>query len=186
MGTIRRKTWGLGPLLVFVLGLFLSGCGEARERGEGVAPAERDSAVASPGDDEAEVTRLAHDFMQALSERNTSRLDELMAPHARLFSIREGDAGPVYGVRTREEFLEGLAGGESAFVERIWEPVVEVAGRVAMVFAPYDFHLNGELSHCGIDILAFMKLEEGWKVTSVTYNVVREGCPVSPLGTPGG
>jgi len=134
----------------------------------------------------AEVTRLAYDFMQALSQRNTVRLDELMASHATLFSIREGDSGPVYGVRTREEFLEGLAEGGSTFLERIWEPTVEVSGRIAMVWAPYDFHVDGALSHCGIDVLAFMKLEEGWKVTSITYNVVREGCEPSPLGVPGG
>jgi hypothetical protein len=132
------------------------------------------------------VTRLATDFMDALSSRDTERLDEMLAPRARLFSIREGESGPIYGVRTREEFLEGLDEGGGEFRERIWEPVVEVSGRVAMVWAPYDFHLDGELSHCGIDILALMKMEEGWKVTSITYNVVREGCPVSPPGTSGG
>jgi len=59
-----------------------------------------------------------------------------------------------------------------------------VSGRVGIVWAPYDFHLNGEFSHCGVDVLTFLKLEDGWKVTSITYNVVREGCPPSPLGEP--
>jgi len=140
--------------------------------------------VQSP--DVVAVTRLATGFMDALSSRDTERLDKMLAPQARLFSIREGESGPIYGVRTREEFLEGLDEGGAELRERIWEPVVEVSGRVAMVWAPYDFHLDGELSHCGIDILALMKMEEGWRVTSITYNVVREGCPVSSLGSSGG
>lgn len=188
MRTIRFRALRWGVLLVSALGLFTVGCRGSREEGEGsgVVGAGQAPAEPSQGAEVAEVTRLAHDFMQALSDRNTSRLDELMAPQARLFSIREGDSGPVFGVRTREEFLEGLAGGGTAFLERIWDPVVEVSGRIAMVWAPYDFHMDGALSHCGIDVLAFMKLEEGWKVTSITYNVVREGCAPSPLGEPGG
>ena len=55
----------------------------------------------------------------------------------------------------------------------------------AMVWVPYDFHLEGSFSHCGIDILTYLKLEGGWKVTSITYDVVREGCAPSPLGEPG-
>ena len=128
------------------------------------------------------VTRLSHEFMDALSARDTRRLDELLTPEAMLYSLRDGEAGPVFGARTRESFLGGLQGESRVFLERIWEPVVKVSGGVAMVWAPYDFHLDGAFSHCGVDVLTFLKLEGGWKVASVTYNVVREGCEPSPLG----
>ena len=135
--------------------------------------------------EEVAVTQLAHDFMAALSSRDEAALGDLMAPQAMIYSVREGEDGPQYGVRTREDFLEGIGSGSSTFLERIWEPVVEVKGRVAMVWAPYDFHLDGEFSHCGIDLLTYLKLEDGWKLTSITYDVVQEGCGVSPLGVPG-
>ena len=111
--------------------------------------------------------------------------DDGIACEAMLYSLRDGEAGPVFGARTRESFLEGLQGESRVFLERIWEPVVEVSGGVAMVWAPYDFHLDGVFSHCGVDVLTFLKLEGGWKVASVTYDVVREGCEPSPLGAPG-
>lgn len=186
MGTIQSRLCGARDLIVSVLVLGLFGCGEGGEPAGTGGPGEATVSAAPREGDPATVSRLAHDFMEALSARNTGRLDQLMAPHARLFSIREGESGPIYGVRTREEFLEGLAGGSADFLERIWEPVVEVSGRIGMVWAPYDFHSDGAFTHCGIDVLAFLKLEEGWRVTSVTYNVVREGCPNSPLGPPAG
>lgn len=172
----------LAPSLLVALMVGCGGSGDGETSAGGLA---EDAAVAPFLAEKAEVTRLAHEFMDALSARNTSRLDELLAPHAALFSIREAEAGPAYGIRTREEFLEGLAQGGPDFLERIWEPTVEVTGRIGMVWAPYDFYSEGVFSHCGVDVLAFLKMAEGWKVTSVTYNVEREGCPPSPLGEPG-
>lgn len=136
--------------------------------------------VAAQAEEEAVVTQLAHDFMHALSTRDTATLSKLLALQANLYSVRDGESGPVYGVRTREDFLQGLGSDTRQLLERIWEPTVEVSGRVAMVWAPYDFHLDGAFSHCGIDVLTFLKLEGGWKVNSLTYDVVREGCGPSP------
>jgi hypothetical protein len=174
----------VGFLLFSTFGLFL-GCGGNEAPGapgaEGaITPLNSDAAQA------AVVTGLAHEFMEALSTQDTATLTRLLAPQAMLYSVREGETGPVLGVRTRESFLEGIGGDARGLLERIWDPWVEVSGRVGIVWAPYDFHLNGEFSHCGIDVLTFLKLQEGWKVTSITYNVVREDCPESPLGVPGG
>ena len=180
---VRAAAAGVIPLVL--LGLLIAGCGGGHSEEEAVV-SETALIPASRNPDEAELTRLAYEFMEALSARDTERLDEMMAPHARLFSIREGEEGADYRVRTREEFLEGLAEGGPEFMERIWEPVVELRGRIGMVWAPYDFHVDGELTHCGIDVLAFLKMEGGWKVTSITYNMERDDCPVSPLGNPEG
>jgi hypothetical protein len=144
------------------------------------------SSALAQGSEAEEVTQLAKDFMAALSSRDAATLDRLLAPEAMLYSVREGEGGLVYRVRSRESFLEGIGTAASSFLERIWDPVVEVKGRVAMVWAPYDFHAGGSFSHCGIDLLNYLKLEDGWKVTSFTYEVVREGCEPSPLGKPGG
>mgnify|MGYP001813392731 CR=1 FL=1 len=166
--------------------LILMGCAQPGEDGAGADATLPGASVVASTEDEGEVTRLAHDFMEALSSRDAERLDGLLAPQAAFFRLREGESGPSYSVRHREEFLGGIAESQTEFLERIWEPVVEVSGRIAMVWAPYDFHSQGSLSHCGIDVLALLKMAEGWKVTSITYNVVQESCPPSPLGPPGG
>ena len=178
-----RRFGGVGFLLFSTFGILL-GCGGGEEtenpRVMALGPRNPDEVQA------ALVTRLAYEFMEALSTQDTETLTRLLAPQAMLYSVREGEMGPVLGVRTGEGFLEGIGGDSRGLLERIWDPWVEVSGRVGIVWAPYDFHLNGEFSHCGVDVLTFLKLEDGWKVTSITYDVVREGCPPSPLGEPGG
>jgi hypothetical protein len=134
---------------------------------------------------EHEVAGVAAAFLGALSATDTATLSGLLVPHAMIYSVREGPEGPAFRAVSREVFLESLGGEDQEFLERMWDPEVSVQGRVAMVWAPYDFHLNGHFSHCGIDVFTMLKGEEGWQVASVTYNVVREGCSPSPLGPPG-
>jgi hypothetical protein len=136
--------------------------------------------------DELVVAERAEVFLAALSAADTAALAPMLLPGAMLYSVREGADGPSIGAVTRQDFLNSLGGDGQRFLERMWDPWVRVDGDVAMVWTPYDFHLNGELSHCGIDVFTFLKGPEGWQVASITYNVVREGCSPSPLGRPKG
>jgi hypothetical protein len=136
-------------------------------------------------DQDHEVAGVAYAFLAALSATDAATLSGLLAPQAMIYSVREGPEGPSLRAVTREAFLESLAGEDQEFLERMWNPEVSVQGRVAMVWAPYDFHLNGQFSHCGIDVFTMLMGEEGWQVASITYNVVRDGCSPSPLGPPG-
>ena len=135
---------------------------------------------------EAEVVEVAQNLLSALSSADTSTLSGLLAPEAMIYSVREGTSGPSLRAVSRSAFLESLGGEDQNLLERMWNPSVQVQGGVAMVWTPYDFHLNGEFSHCGVDVFTLLKGVEGWQVASITYNVVREGCPPSPLGSPGG
>ncbi len=131
-----------------------------------------------------EVVDVATTFLAALSATDTATLAGLLIPQAMIYSVREGPDGPSLRAVTREAFLESLAREDQEFLERMWDPEVLVQGRVATVWAPYDFHLNRQFSHCGIDVFSMLEGEEGWQVASITYNVVREGCAPSPLGPP--
>jgi hypothetical protein len=136
-------------------------------------------------DQDREVAEVAGAFLAALSATDTGTLSGLLVPQAMIYSVREGPEGPALRAVSREAFLESLGGEDQEFQERMWDPTVMVEGRVAMVWAPYDFHLNGQFSHCGIDVFTLLMGEGGWQVASITYNVVREGCSPSPLGPPG-
>ncbi len=135
--------------------------------------------------EEAMVRRAAESVLLALSAGDTATLAGLLMPEAMIYSVREGGAGPVLGSRTRTSFLEGIGGDDRELLERMWNPTVLVRDEVATVWTAYDFHLEGEFSHCGVDVFTFLKGVDGWKVASITYSVVREDCPPSPLGPPG-
>lgn len=148
----------------------------------GPGPSEGSGSV--PGPEAVAVTETASALLAALSAPDTARLSQLLTPDAMIYSVREGEGGPSLRAVTRAAFLESLGNEEQELLERMWSPRVEVDGAVAMVWTPYDFHLNGEFSHCGTDVFTLLKGSKGWQVASITYNVVREGCSPSPLGSP--
>lgn len=169
------RAWPPMLLALALLSVFLVQASQARAQ----AP------TPGPGSTEAELIRMAEEFMRALSAKDTATLSGLMVEDATLHSVREGAEGPEIRLSTRADFLNSLGGDERELLERIWDPTVLVSGSVAVVLAPYDFYVEGQFSHCGTDVFTFLKGAEGWRVTGVTYDVIREGCPPSPLGPPG-
>ncbi len=105
------------------------------------------------------------------------------------------DEGSVTRLRERDGVLEwsiqtfaelGAAGGdnETRLLERMWDATVLVHGPLAQVWTPYDFYVNGEFSHCGVDSFTLIKTTDGWTVAGVAYTVEPTGCTPSPLGPP--
>jgi hypothetical protein len=67
----------------------------------------------------------------------------------------------------------------------MWKPKVLEQGSIAVVWADYDFHLNGKFSHCGIDAINLVKAEKSWKIAGIVFSKTVSGCGPSPLGPPG-
>ena len=120
----------------------------------------------------------------AMARRDTVAARAVMAPGSRLYSIIVGSPSAALRQQTDSAFLASLAVGTERLLERMWTPTVLVRGPVASVWAPYDFHVNGAFSHCGVDSFTLVRVGGDWKVTGITYTVERSGCAPSPLGPP--
>ena len=83
---------------------------------------------------------------------------------------------------TFEGFSRQLATMTDTYVERMWDPTVLVRGPLAVVWAPYDIHRNGQFVHCGVDAFTLMRTPTGWKIATVSYTAEPVGCAPSPLG----
>jgi hypothetical protein len=86
--------------------------------------------------------------------------------------------------RSVQEDFEKWAAAKEAYLERIWDPEVRFHGPLAIVTAPYDFHIDGVFSHCGTDVFELFETDDGWRLAGGSYTVQKEGCAPSPLGPP--
>ena len=141
--------------------------------------------VTTPLDDREAVIGVAHDLLRAISTRDTALARRVLAPGAQL--VAATDPAPASGaIRMQSDtaFLRTIGSGTARYLERMWQPSAIVTGTVALVHAPYDFHIDGTFSHCGTDTFTLARGPDGWRITHLAYTVQRAGCAPSPLGVP--
>lgn len=123
-------------------------------------------------------------LFDAMAARDTAAARALLVPGSQFVSAR----GDTTIVRPRVQgdtaFLRMLATTTDRLLERFWQPTVLVDGPVATVWTPYDFHVNGTWTHCGIDAVTLLRVGDAWRIAGITYTVQRRGCAPSPLGPP--
>lgn len=149
------------------------------------AAAQSPPASHNAGDDRAAVIGMAEALLRAISTRDTALARRVMAPGAQL--VAASDPPPTSGalrLQSDTAFLRTIGGGTTRYLERMWEAQAIVKGTIALVHAPYDFHIDGRFSHCGTDTFTLAKGPDGWRITQVAYTVQRTGCAPSPLGAP--
>ena len=84
------------------------------------------------GGDHGAILRATDALFQAMMEKDTAALRTLMHPRAQIVSI----ASTGVGVRSADEWIRGLSRSTDELIERMWDPVVQVDGDLATLWAP--------------------------------------------------
>jgi hypothetical protein len=124
---------------------------------------------------------VARQLFDAMSSHNAGAAGNLFIPGAMLYGV--GPNGAPSGIPF-QKWVDQMGKSSDSWLERIWNPKVLQHGAAAVVWADYDFHLNGTFSHCGIDSFSLLKTNTGWKIASITDTREKSGCSPSPLGPP--
>lgn len=120
-------------------------------------------------------------FFASMTARDSAAMSATLIHAGTLQIVSADGSGPV-AVMSFEEYMKRLVAGKERLVERYWDPVVRVDGPIAVATMPYDFHINGRFSHCGIDVFTLALGPDGWRIGSVSYTRRTEGCDSSPAG----
>jgi hypothetical protein len=123
---------------------------------------------------------VVQQLFDAMASHNGDAARNLFTPDAALFSLgKDGKSARM----TSDQFAGLLGSTKNVWLERIWNPTVLIHGPIAIVWAEYDFHLNGKLTHCGVDSFSLLKTADGWKINSISDTRETDNC-TSPLGPP--
>jgi hypothetical protein len=143
-------------------------------------PAPTPPAAAAPPPADLGPEAIVQKLFDAMAARDALAAKDLFVPDAGLFSLgTNGKASRMPLI----DFLNVLGSGKAEWKERIWNATVLVHGPIAVVWAPYDFHLKGDFTHCGYDSISLLKTAAGWRITYISDTRETEGC-VNPLGPP--
>jgi len=141
-------------------------------------------ADADPGDREAILAVMDKAFA-AVRSGNPDDWRSIQLAEGTTLSFRAGpDDRPEeleMRVANNEEFLVGLAPDGHEYAER-WtgEPTILIRGPIAALWGEYEFWIDGEFSHCGVDSVDLVKIEGEWKIANFMWTVEKEDCPTAP------
>lgn len=120
-------------------------------------------------------------FFEALNTDNQALMTSISIDGSHNYSIRE-KADRTFELRSRQQDNSDTTPNAAKYTERYWDEIVLVNDLMAVFWAPYDFYIDEEFSHCGVDVFDLIKLDGQWKLANSMYTVIRNGCPASPLG----
>ena len=96
------------------------------------------------------VIAVAQKLFDGLASKDVDALGSIFIPGGTVTSVRLSDVRVITQTQTNEEMNERLSTVTNEFLERMWNPTVMIYDRVATLWTHYDFHINGEFSHCAL------------------------------------
>jgi hypothetical protein len=126
--------------------------------------------------EEEAILKAVDEFLLAVGNHDTEALKQVMVAEGTTFLQRrtKAETRPV-ARRPNAEFLKPDPNADP-FIERYWNPTVQVRGDIAMVWTPYELRDNGQVVHCGIDAFDMVKLDGRWRVGNASFTMEPDAC----------
>lgn len=141
------------------------------------APSSSSAPSAPPPDEEAAVLAAMDRFVRAISANDVETLVAMKMPDGMTFRARaEGDGAWSVTTRSNASWTDPAKREARAVRERYWSPTVLIRGAIAVVWAPYEFEIEGKTSHCGIDVFDFVKVDGSWRIANSMWTVEPGAC----------
>jgi hypothetical protein len=128
--------------------------------------------------DRDQVLAAVDTLLQGMRTKNAALMTQQLDSLARMTLVRPAPGGGVRVVAlSGQEFVRVATGGTQPPIdEPIRNPVVQVDGELATVWAEYQVRREGRVTHCGHDAFHLVRRDGRWRVLNVADTYRRTGC----------
>ncbi len=131
------------------------------------APARSVATHETPSVDSAEqqAVMLPIDQMfDGMSKRDAAAIKKPVLAGGSMVLMRDGKPTQM----TFEDFATRVGKpGTTQIQERIHDPLVRIDHDLAVVWAPFEFLVDGKVDHCGTDLFNLVRIDGNWIIASV-------------------
>ncbi|RZJ72970.1 DUF4440 domain-containing protein [Flavobacterium sp.] len=112
------------------------------------------------------IRKTIEDFFTAFHAKDTTALKKTFAKEMVLHSIAEKNQEAKVSVENTNTFLKSVAEipANLKFEEKLLSWKIQQDGTLAHVWTPYEFYINGQKSHSGVNSFSLVKEKDGWKI----------------------
>jgi len=128
-------------------------------------------------DEKAAVLQAMDRYMIAISANDLQAMATMQTPEGMTYRARATEGGNMDVVAHPNSYWVDPSQNDGRNVrERYWSPTVPIRGGIAVVWAPYEFWIDGKTSHCGVDVFDFVKIDGVWRVSNSMWTVEPNAC----------
>lgn len=103
-------------------------------------------------------------MFEGMTKRDAQAIKKPLLTGGSMVLMRDGK--PVQ--MTFEAFADAVGKpGTSHIEERIHDPLVRIDHDLAVVWAPFEFLVDGKVDHCGTDLFNLVRTDGKWLIASV-------------------
>ncbi len=122
------------------------------------------SFAAAQSAEEQAVLAPIHAMFDGMSKRDAAAIKAPTLPGGTMVLMRDGKPTQM----TFGDFADRVGKpGKSQIEERIHDPLVRIDNDLAVVWAPFDFLVDGKVDHCGTDLFNLVRVDGKWTIASV-------------------
>lgn len=116
-----------------------------------------------------EVKHTVETFFEGFQHRDTLLLHQVCADKMILQSIEENVNGNSLTEEPLHFFYRSVASTpkDLIFREQLLSFTIQVDGSMAHAWTPYEFFVNGKLSHKGVNAFTLFKEKDRWKIVYI-------------------
>src|ERR1700759_139601 len=114
--------------------------------------------------EEQAVLAPIHAMFDGMSKRDAAAIKAPTLPGGTMVLMRDGKPTQM----TFEAFADRVGKpGKAQIEERIHDPLVRIDTDLAVVWAAFDFLVDGKVDHCGTDLFNLVRVDGRWMIASV-------------------
>jgi hypothetical protein len=103
-------------------------------------------------------------MFDGMAKRDAAAIKEPLLPGGTMVLMRDGKPTQM----TFDAFADRVGRpGTTLIEERIHDPLVRIDNDLAVIWAPFDFLIDGKIDHCGTDLFNLVRKDGKWLIASV-------------------
>ncbi len=123
--------------------------------------------------EEQAVLQPVEAMFAGMAKRDAAAIKAPLLPGGVMVLMRQGKPTRM----TFDAFAERVAKPAPTHdQERIHDPLVRIDNNLAMVWASFEFLVDGKVEHCGTDLFNLVRVDGKWLIASIT-DTARDTCP---------
>lgn len=117
----------------------------------------------------SEIKHTIETFFEGFHHRDTTLLKQVCADKMILQSITESKEGNRLVEEDKENFFKTIATIPSTLKinEKLLSFTTQVDGTMGHAWTPYEFYIDGKLSHSGVNAFTLFKDKDQWKIIHI-------------------